>query len=76
MSTDHSQSSVHRILSRVASIVEECNYAQRRLLELQLDPDRYVIGPVPPDTYAEFLFRTSGALIHEPAAAGRQRLTR
>jgi hypothetical protein len=24
-----------------------------------------------PDDYAEFLFRTSSALLHEPAAAGR-----
>jgi hypothetical protein len=25
-----------------------------------------------PDTYAEFLFRTSGSLLHEPAATGRR----
>jgi hypothetical protein len=46
------------------------------MLELRLDPDRYVFGSAAPDTYAEFLARTSGALIHEPAAADRQRLTR
>jgi hypothetical protein len=74
MSTDHGQSSVQRIASRVASIIEECNYAQRRMLELRLDPDRYVFGSVLPDTYAEFLFRTSGALIHEPPAQDRGRL--
>ena len=50
--------------------------SDRRMLELRLDPDRYVFGSVAPDTYAEFLARTSGALIHEPAAADRQRLTR
>ncbi|HSZ46787.1 MAG TPA: hypothetical protein VK823_15720 [Streptosporangiaceae bacterium] len=76
MSTDHSQSPVRRIASRLASIVAECNYAQRRMLELRLDPDRYVFGSAAPDTYAEFLARASGALIHEPAAADRQRLTR
>jgi hypothetical protein len=62
-----------RALARkVASIVEECNYAQRRAIALRTAPDRYVIGKdQAPADYAEFLFRTSGVLLHEPAARSR-----
>jgi hypothetical protein len=57
---------------RVASVVAECNYAQRRAIVLRMAPDRYVIGEgEAPADYAEFLFRTSGALLHEPAAGKR-----
>lgn len=43
------------------------------MMELRLAPDRYVPDPAQaPDDYAEFLFRTSGSLAHEPSA--RQRL--
>jgi hypothetical protein len=63
---------VGRALSAVATVIDECNYAQRRMLQLRLNPDRYVLtGDQAPDTYAEFLFRTSGLLIHEPAADKR-----
>jgi hypothetical protein len=56
----------------MAHVIEECNYAQRRMLELRLNPERYVIqSDQAPDTFAEFLFRTSGLLIHEPAADKR-----
>ena len=56
----------------VADVIEECNYAQRRMLQLRLNPERYVINSdQAPDTFAEFLFRTSGLLIHEPAANKR-----
>jgi hypothetical protein len=56
----------------VATFIAECNYAQRRLLQLRLNPDRYILGGGnAPDTYAEFLFRTSGWLPHEPPAARR-----
>jgi hypothetical protein len=61
-----------RFGSRVAGIVAECNYAQRRMLALRTTPDVYLTdGDKAPDNYAEFLFRTSNALMHEPAAAGR-----
>jgi len=65
--------SVLRAISlRVVTIIAECNYAQRRLAVLRLSPDRYVIAPdQAPDTYREFLFRTSGLLAHEPSAAER-----
>jgi hypothetical protein len=57
---------------RVAGLVAECDYAQRRLFELRTTPDAYLIdGDKAPQDYAEFLFRTSSALLHEPTAAGR-----
>jgi hypothetical protein len=57
---------------RVAGLVAECNYAQRRVFALQTNPDALLADrDKAPDDYAEFLFRTSSALLHEPAAAGR-----
>jgi hypothetical protein len=65
--------SVLRAISlRVIALIAECNYAQRRLAVLRLNPDRYVTAPdQAPDTYREFLFRSSGPLTHEPSAADR-----
>jgi hypothetical protein len=63
-----------RITRRVADVIAECRYAQRRMIILNTTPDRYLADPdQAPDTYAEFLFRTSAPLQHEPAAAGRAR---
>jgi len=57
---------------RLAAVLAECNYAQRRVAMLRTSPDSYLPAPWrAPDTYAEFLFRTSGSLEHEPAAAAR-----
>jgi hypothetical protein len=57
---------------RVGAVVAECNEAQNRLLMLRLSPDRYVLTPdQAPDTYRDFLFRTSGPLVHEPPAVVR-----
>ena len=57
---------------RVADILAECNYAQRRMLALRTTPDVYLTDPdKAPDDYAEFLLRTSSALLREPTAAGR-----
>ena len=53
---------------QVAALVAECNYAQRRMFALQMTP---ADGNKAPDDYAEFLFRTSGARLREPTAAGR-----
>ena len=53
----------------LADVVRECNYAQRRMLELRLfgrDGDRA------PDTYDEFLFRSRLTLWREPSARRRQ----
>jgi len=56
----------------VADVVAECNYAQRRLMQLRLHPDRYALdGDQPPATYGEFLFRSSGPPWQEPAARER-----
>ncbi len=64
---------VLRVISRrVAAVIAECNYAQRRLAVLRASPGRYLTRPdLAPDTYQEFLFRTSGPLAHEPSAARR-----
>jgi hypothetical protein len=63
---------LRRFARRVATIVAECNYAQRRMLSLRTAPDTFLPDPdKAPDYYAEFLFRTSGTLLHEPAASGR-----
>jgi hypothetical protein len=57
---------------RVAAIIAECNYAQRRSTVLRMAPDTYLAGRNrAPADYTEFLFRTSGALLHEPAAGRR-----
>lgn len=62
------------IIHRLAVVIEECWYAQRRLETLRTSPDRYADRPnSAPDTYAEFMFRTSGALMHEPTARQRRR---
>jgi hypothetical protein len=61
-----------RAARRVADVVAECNYAQRRLFELRLDPERYALdADRAPDTYSEFLFRTFGPPWLEPAAGER-----
>jgi hypothetical protein len=57
---------------RVVGLVAECNYAQRRMFALRTAPDAFLADrDQAPDDYAEFLFRTSSAVLHEPAAAGR-----
>jgi hypothetical protein len=57
---------------RIAGIIAECNYAQRRVTILRTAPDAYLTkGDNAPDDYAEFLFRTSGTLRREPDARRR-----
>jgi len=61
-----------RIFQRIANVVAECDYAQRRWFAIMTTPDSYLTDrDHAPDTYAEFLFRTSGGLLHEPASAQR-----
>lgn len=63
---------VARFARRIAGVMAEVQYAQRRLTALITSADLYLAdGDHVPDTYAEFLFRTSGLLLHEPDAAGR-----
>jgi hypothetical protein len=62
------------LFSKLAAIVRECNDAQRRMTEIRSAPDRFALRPdVAPDTYAEFLFRTSAPLRREPSARDRAR---
>jgi hypothetical protein len=59
-----------RIGRRIAGVLAECDYAQRRAFTLMTTPDRYLSDSGrAPDDYAEFLLRTSGCLLHEPSAA-------
>jgi hypothetical protein len=61
-----------RIGRRVAGVLAECDQAQRRMFSLMTNPDAYIVNrDQAPDDYAEFLYRTSGSLLHEPAAADR-----
>jgi len=61
-----------RIVHRIADVVAECNYAQRRSFAIMTTPDSYLTDrDHAPDTYAEFLFRTSGGLLREPASNQR-----
>jgi hypothetical protein len=61
-----------RFARKVRDIIAECAQAQRRLAELTTAPDRYLESPnKAPDTYEEFLFRTSGLMRREPSARAR-----
>ena len=63
---------LRRAVRRFMEVVAEMDYAQRRLAMLRGAPDRYLPNSgQPPETYAEFLARTSGRLLHEPAASER-----
>jgi hypothetical protein len=63
-----------RLARTIAAVIRECNEAQRRMTALRTAPDRYAPGPgLAPGTYAEFMFRTSGVLLHEPSARARAR---
>ena len=57
---------------RVAGLLAECNYAQRRMFALRTAPDVYLADRnKAPGDYAEFLFRTSSTMLYEPTASGR-----
>jgi hypothetical protein len=63
-----------RFVRKIAAVLGECNNAQRRMAVLRTAPDWQAFQPdTAPETYAEFLFRTSGILLHEPSARARQR---
>ena len=65
---------VRRAAGKLVDAVREMNEAQRLMLVLQNAPDRYVADPgAAPDTYDEFVARTSGPLLHEPSARRRNR---
>lgn len=63
---------VRRAVGKLTDVVREMNEAQRRMLVLQTAMDRHVQNAnTAPDTYNEFLVRTSGLLLHEPPARKR-----
>lgn len=63
---------VRRLARKIVAILAECHYAQRRLTILTLAPDRSMPSSQhAPDTYSEFLARTSGPMLHEPSARAR-----
>jgi hypothetical protein len=63
-----------RVAGKVADVVRQMNEGQRRMVVLRTATDRYVENSgAAPDTYAEFLHRTSGVLLHEPSAHKRLR---
>jgi len=63
---------IRNVFRTISGVLAECSYAQRRMMELNAAPDRYLADPdAPPETYAEFLYRTSGPLRHEPSARAR-----
>jgi hypothetical protein len=60
------------LADRIAAVISEYNYAQRRLTQLRLAPARYGSDHNrAPGTYPEFLFLTSGWLTREPSARER-----
>jgi hypothetical protein len=68
------KSTLRRAAAKLADAVREMHEAQRLMLVLQNAPDRYGKDPgAAPDTYEEFLARTSGPLLHEPSARRRNR---
>jgi len=65
---------LRRLAGKFAAIVAEMNYAQQRMLVLRATQDRYLLQPdEAPASYAEFLARTAGPLLHEPSARRRAR---
>jgi hypothetical protein len=71
------KTTVRRVADKLAGVVREMNEAQRLMLVLRTATDRYVENPgAAPDTYSEFLARTSGVLLHEPPARKRIRKDR
>lgn len=63
---------IRRLARSISAVIAEYAYAQRRMTELRTAPDRYLLNPaVAPETYDEFLYRTSGVLRREPSARAR-----
>jgi hypothetical protein len=66
------KTAVWRVAGKLADAIREMNEAQRLMLVRQTAVDRHVTNPgAAPDTYNEFLVRTSGVLLHEPPARKR-----
>jgi hypothetical protein len=68
---------VFGVMKRLVALIRELNYWQRRAAILSMAPDRYLPHPDrAPESFSEFLARTSGPLLREPSfkarLAGRQ----
>jgi hypothetical protein len=71
------KTAMRRAAVRLADAVREMHEADRRMMALQTSVDRYADNPdAAPDTYDEFLVRTSGVLLREPSARKRSRKAR
>jgi hypothetical protein len=71
------KSTIRRVAAKLADVVHEMNEAQRLMLAPRTYTDWYTGKPgAAPDTYQEFMFRTYGALPHEPSARKRARKAR
>jgi hypothetical protein len=73
----HAARALWRAASGLATFLREVDYWQRRTAVMSLAPDRHVAHPNrAPETYREFLARTTGPLLREPSfrarLAGRQ----
>jgi hypothetical protein len=63
---------IRRLAHFISDTFADEIHAQRVLASTLGAPDHYVLRrEAVPDTYAEFLYRTSGALLHEPTARRR-----
>jgi hypothetical protein len=68
------KTALRRAAGKVADAVREMNEAQRLLLTLRTTMEQHVENrDEAPDTYAEFMVRTSGVLLREPSARNRAR---
>ena len=57
---------------KLTQFMRELNYWQRRSAILSQAPDRYLAHPDrAPDTFCEFMARTSGPLLREPSCKAR-----
>jgi hypothetical protein len=61
---------IRRLARRIRSALSEMNYASSRVFALRLSQGLESPGRAP-DTYAEFLLRTSVTSLHEPPARCR-----
>jgi hypothetical protein len=61
---------IRRLARRIRSALSEMNYASSRVFALRLSQGLESSGRAP-DTYAEFLLRTSVTSLHEPPARCR-----
>jgi hypothetical protein len=69
-SDDAGQMDVRSLARRVRAVLDEMNYASARVTALKLS-EGFEPSDRAPETYAEFLLRTSVVSLHEPPARCR-----